>query len=89
MPVVPAETRRSLPLPAADPIAIPLQDPAHERMADLLVPAGVARLGLPEGLRLLQRIHAALESVCQLAADRDQPAIFHRIKKAAENIVGR
>lgn len=88
-PVIPAETRSSLLYPEADPVSVAILDPAHERLADYLVPSGITRLSFPEPLKLLQRIHAAMESVCQLAADRDQPAIFHRIKKAAENIVGR
>lgn len=61
---------------------------ASDRFSTLLAPS-TTRLTLPVKLQLLQRIHSALETVLQLMADRDQPAIFHRAKKAAENIVGR
>lgn len=61
---------------------------ASDRFSTLIAPS-TTRLTLPAKLQLLQRIHSALETVLQLMADRDQPAVFHRAKKAAENIVGR
>lgn len=60
---------------------------AYDRFADLIAPAG--QLRLPERFVLLQRIHNAIDCLVQLAADRDQPAIFHRLKRPAENIIGR
>ncbi len=61
--------------------------PAYERFADLIAPT--TRLALPEKFQLLQRIQHAMDSIVQIQHDRDQPAVFHRIKKAAENIIGR
>lgn len=82
--------RRSDPLePSAVDTVEPLVQPAFEKFADLLAGPVAPRFALPERLDLLRRIQAALESVLQLAGDRDQPAVFHRIKKAAENIIGR
>lgn len=67
--------------------AEPLTRPAYERFEELVAPT--TRLHLPPRYALLLRIHHALDSLCQLSAARDQPAIFHRIQKAAQNIVGR
>jgi hypothetical protein len=69
-------------------VAEPLTRPAYERFEELVTPTS-SRLHLPPKYALLLRIHHALDNLCQLSASRDQPAIFHRIQKAAQNIVGR
>lgn len=69
-------------------VAEPLTRPAYERF-DELVTHTSSRLHLPPKYALLLRIHHALDNLCQLSASRDQPAIFHRIQRAAQNIVGR
>jgi len=85
VPVVVVPVKSSVP---ASPLKLePALSPAFHRLTPLLT--STTKLALPTRLLLLERIYAALESVCWLAAERDQPAPFLRIKKAAENIVGR
>ena len=71
---------------ADEPVA-PTEIAAWEKFDDLVTP--VTKLRLPGKFALLQRIHSAIDCICKLSADRDQPAVFHRVKKAAENIIGR
>lgn len=70
---------------SAEPLAIP----AFERYYDLVSVPPAPKLHLPPTYSLLLRIHYALDSVCQLSAARDQPAVFHRIQKAVQSIIGR
>lgn len=60
---------------------------AHERFAHLSKPKGT--LPLPSHFTLLQSVMSALDGLCILAAQRDQPVIFHRVKSAIEIAVGR
>lgn len=94
-PITPVVTpkKKQLPPPVDATVPVSLTDeqlpavPAYQRFAHLI--SGPRPLALPSKFILLERILGAIDSVCMLAAGRDQPVIFHKSVKSWEATVGR